>query len=395
MNLFINIKVEDSGILDSIGSFGLAPVRYFSGRSFTAVDKELVSRKPSFENPSWLKTVSAVVALVPGFILGAPFRLLALCFQDVRNLYTKASKIDLDQINNKGKGTGINLGQIGPVKMVAEGVFTAEGITPSGEKIYFAMESKENEKERNKWNKYQMDAFGIINGGDGSVHIGKITELASIINDESSLKKFLSKQLYHYSTETCAFWQGDPQRFEQLKDKLRNRKIDGTKAEEIKNINQAMNGLSSKQTHMVYASKSPILGRVDFDAKSTKYNWGGYIDRYGDIIMSVGSTIRNYEVENRGIFRNPLSIIEGGNGGIAMMLHSFTGMVVKDHFPSIETFVVSPFGKMAQIAASTLPKEKITIDGIRGDHYVRAFENNQAEKTFRIPIDVLANFLKR
>jgi hypothetical protein len=38
----------------------------------------------------------------------------------------------------------ISLGQIGPVEFVCDGVFTAKARAPSGEKIYFGIETIEN-----------------------------------------------------------------------------------------------------------------------------------------------------------------------------------------------------------------------------------------------------------
>lgn len=387
MSLYINIKVNNTGLLDQIGSIGFAPIRYFNGHTFTNFSGTIEKRRPSFENHTWWKTTLAVIALIPGLIIGTPFRLLALCFEDVQEQYKSAFEINhsitpLTPPPPKQR-------KIGPVKEIAPGVFTAEGISPKGEKLYFAMESKLDEKEKNKWENYKTSASLFVTGNI-FMQIGKLTELATCINDPEKLNEFLSKQ--KLNSKPFQFWDGDSKTFEYLKQKLEENKIlpGSSKAEELTNLLQAMNGLNPSQSHMIYVSKSPITGRANFDSKSDRFDLKEYISRYGNIIMSVGSDVSGV-VENRGIFRNPWSLVEGGHTGIAMMLHSFTGMVVKKHYPSAKQFRVRPFGKMAQIVASQLPREEILINGIRGDHYVGKFDNGQGEKDFRIPINVLAS----
>lgn len=278
-------------------------------------------------------------------------------------------------------------GQIGPIKQVDDGVYIAEAIAPTGEKMYVAMEPLGEDKL--KWIRYRNKASFMVNGGDFFKEIGSLVNLGSRINNEIILKEFLA--LYSHSD----FWTCDSERFEKLSIKLRERNITvgSPKAKELSTIPHASNGINvSLQTHMVYASKSPIIGRVNFTPSETcnDFSFGGYADQYEDLIMSVGVTIENF-VENRGIFRNPLSVIDGGYGGIAMMIHSFTCMVVQDYYPSVKTFKVRPLKKMGEIFLHSLPPEKITINGIRGDSYNDGFEQ---EHEVLVPVEVLAGLYR-
>lgn len=275
----------------------------------------------------------------------------------------------------------LRAGQIGPIEMICEGVYTAEAIAPAGEKMYFAMESIEN-FDKNKWDKYRNMAPLLVYGGCCDITIGRLTELGSRINDEIVLKEFLATR------NLPDFWTSDQQRFEQLCGNLRERKIvdESPKAKELLTIPHASNGMNvEKQTHVVYVSKSPVTGRVKFAAQSQGFS--GCVDKYGDLIMSVGVTLSDV-VENRGIFRNPLSVVEGGYGAISMMTHSFTCLVVEENYPEVKIFKVRPLKKMGELFLNSLPKDRITINGIRGDVYDKGFEQ---EQNVCIPVEVLAS----
>lgn len=272
-------------------------------------------------------------------------------------------------------------GKIGPIEIVSDGVYTAEAIAPTGEKMYFAMESIEV-FDKNKWDTYRNTAALLVNGGCFNITIGSLTELGSRINDKIELKGFLATRTHP------DFWTSDEQKFEKLCNKLRERKIvvDSPKAKELSAIPHASNGMNvQQQTHVVYVSKSPVTGRVNFSEQSKGF--GGIVETYGDLVMSVGVTISDI-VENRGIFRNPLSVVEGGYGAISMMTHCFTCMVVEDNRPEVKIFRVRPLKRMAELFLNSLPKDQVTVNGIRGDVYDRGFEH---EQDVRVPIEVLAS----
>lgn len=273
------------------------------------------------------------------------------------------------------------LGQIGPIQRVNNGIYTAEAVAPTGERMYLAMEAIEK-SDREKWVRYRDTAAFMVNGGCWGYDIGSLTQLGTRVQNEIEFNEFLKSKGH------SDFWTADPQKFELLCAKLRNRKItvDSSVAKELAYIPHASNGMNvSNQTHIVYVSKVPVEGRINLTAESKGF--AGCVESSGNLVMSVGVTI-NEVVENRGIFRNPLSVVEGGYGGISMMLHSFTCKVVKENFPEVKVFRVRPLKKMAELFLRSLPIDQITVNGMRADLYAGGFER---EQDVRVPIDVLSS----
>lgn len=273
--------------------------------------------------------------------------------------------------------------QFGAIHTMGNGVYTAEAISPTGEKVYFAMETLET-SDREKWEFYRNMATMLVQGGQCQYTMGSIAQIGSLVNDDAALRKFLATR------KDPDFWTSDSKRFEQLCERLRQRKIQtgSPKAEELKDVSYGSLGLSiEQQTHVVYASKAPVKGRIHFVAQTERFGFARVSEMYGDLIMSVGVSIGEM-VENRGIFRNPLSIIEGGYGSLAMMIHSFTCSVAKEHFPQVTTFNVRPLKKMGEIFFNKLPKHLITIDKIQGSLYTGNFER---ERDICVPVELLAN----
>lgn len=280
----------------------------------------------------------------------------------------------------------ISNGKIGTISKIEDIctsniIYTAEAVAPTGEKMYLALETLGENKIM--WDAYKEEINRVCKGFDkDSTTIGSLRDVLLLIDDEKSLDNFLKKNTYPN------YWTLDVKRFNKLR--INFKKLTPKQEKELCTIPHASRGLNiNNQTHMVYASKTPIIRSSDFI--SNQYNcFGEYVDCYKNIVMSVGVTINDI-VENRGIFRNPLSVIKGGYGGISMMLHSFTCMVVKDYYPSIKTFQVHPFGDMARIFLKSLPNDKVTVDGVRADDpNCKKFEGF-LERKVQVPISDLAN----
>ena|SRR3569832_821813 len=112
--IFLNCRVENSGTLAWIGDKGLAPFRYlFNGKtiriqhepneeikihhvaSFHKIGKMNSSRTNSdltSSSTSMIKAALSVVFLIPGLILGAPFKGLAYLFSSVREKHGLAKE---------------------------------------------------------------------------------------------------------------------------------------------------------------------------------------------------------------------------------------------------------------------------------------------------------------
>jgi len=103
----------------------------------------------------------------------------------------------------------------------------------------------------------------------------------------------------------------------------------------------------------------PLISRNGF----TEVNLKEFIHYYSDLIMSVGSDFSSSDhYHNRGIFRNPLSVIDNKHKGISMILHGFTAAVAQKFFPEKNYIKVSPIGSMqAIISNSSLKQEDYQI----------------------------------
>jgi hypothetical protein len=250
-------------------------------------------------------------------------------------------------------------------------------VTQSNDRIYFAIEKLED-YDKNKWIIYRNQANMLINGGCCDYNIGSLIDLATHIHDDIDTLLSMFPDSNYWLTPSL---ESEYSIFNKL------RKSDITsKKYELMTIPQASYGMNiDEQTHIVYASKSPITGRINFNSKSTGFQ--KYMENYGDLIMSVGVTIRPHTVENRGIFRNPLSIIEGGYKGISMMMHKFTCIIISELYPEISMFRVRPLKKMGEIFIYSLRKlesrENITINGVHIDNYNG---DSESEIDVKIPI---------
>lgn len=235
-------------------------------------------------------------------------------------------------------------------------VFVSKTIrTKNSETLHLKMEPMHPQ-----WESYQQSAQLLLMGGNKCLGgtFGSLQEIYDAIQKDGSPNAFLSTR------NIPDFWQGDA--FGTLCEQFQ--KIDLTpgssKREELRDVTNASSGLNVRsQTHIVYATTRPVEGPI-FPRTSTKsFGWTRFLEMYGDIVMSVGVTIYDTYVENRGIFRNPLSIIANNYRNIAMDLHRFTCECVRERWPRISSFRVRPMQKMAHIFIKSLPQEKIRING--------------------------------
>ncbi len=97
-----------------------------------------------------------------------------------------------------------------------------------------------------------------------------------------------------------------------------------------------------------YISKKPVTGFYPFpkleDSGNDYSQIGLYIKFYGNIIMCIGSFQRKNDdaYEHRGIFRNPISVLENNYKGVALYLHAFTAAAWKKSHPEAKTMYVYP-----------------------------------------------------
>lgn len=157
-----------------------------------------------------------------------------------------------------------------------------------------------------------------------------------------------------------------------------------------------LSGPFASATYVAYISKKPITGPLSLP--KTESNLKIFKEKYKDILMSVGVRLDDSKplFENRGIFRNPFSVIEGGYSNIATQLHAFTGKVMKERVNQTLGgkeklyFSVSPINNMKDILVKKIGLERIkTKDDIPEE--LRIMSSGIDEEQFLIQLEDLAN----
>lgn len=217
---------------------------------------------------------------------------------------------------------------IGPVHQVCDGLYTATASSSKGEIFYLGMERLDS-KSRKKWKSYQNISYIFaFQHNNPLLHFfevptpGKIEEMTK--SKEFSLREETAS---HYFTNVWNRIQGDEKKMRAFHDRS------GVGA-----------FLTEKEDdYVVYASKREIKGPLSFPEETgfslvpdekgeKKFTLQEILDFSHPIIMSVGVLLSEDEAvyRNRGIFRNPISFIEGGYEGISLDLHAFSGKVFRD-----------------------------------------------------------------
>ncbi len=227
--------------------------------------------------------------------------------------------------------------------------YTAKTSLPKGEIIYLTIETIHP-----SWEVYVNFANILLSGGNQ--FIGTNGGLLELYNEKvSNLNTFLATRSFPH------FWNQDKKLFDQIYSALKNQNFQkgSNKYKELLSITHASSGMNvRRQTHVVYASKYPIKKPFHKRESEKEFGLAYFYDLYQDIIMSVGVTINEETgmVENRGIFRNPLSIITNDYRGISILLHGFTCEMTRRFFQCVNIFSVRPMQKMAEMLFVALPK---------------------------------------
>lgn len=179
------------------------------------------------------------------------------------------------------------------------------------------------------WENYKNSVQLLLMGGNKylGATFGSIIQLYDALQKEGQVKDFLQTH------DVPSFWTQDDILFPFFMHQLQHNQI---KVEALRDITNGSSGLNVKiQTHIVYATKTQQPWNRDKDIPPD-FTFHHFYELYQDIIMCVGVTIGEKQVENRGIFRNPLSVVEQTYRGIAMNLHQFTCECV--YFPELTMF---------------------------------------------------------
>lgn len=275
---------------------------------------------------------------------------------------------------------------ISPVREVCKGVYTAEGRTEKGENIYFGMELIDD-TSREIWRDYSTAAYNLCDG--------ILRRMVRFLDDENKLKDL---QPHSGLSE---------EEFKNLTSQFRTRGLhpQGKLAEAISDIpggivgfmiEPNLSGPFAPATYVAYISKKPITGPLSLP--KTESNLKIFKEKYKDILMSVGVRLDDSKplFENRGIFRNPFSVIEGGYSNIATQLHAFTGKVMKERINQIlgdkeKLYMsVSPIHNMKELLVKKIGLERIKTKNDIPEE-LRIISSGLLEEQFLIQLEDLAN----
>jgi|GEM_PF-3856219 len=277
---------------------------------------------------------------------------------------------------------------ISRVSKVSKGVYTAEGRTEKGENIYFGMELIDD-TSREIWSDYSQAAYDLC------MPNGILSRMVRFLDDENKLKDL--QQRSGLSEEE----------FKSLTSQFRTRGLyrKGKLAKAISDIlggifgfaiTPNLSGAAASATYVAYISKKSITGPLSLP--KIESNLKIFKEKYKDILMSVGVRLDDSKplFENRGIFRNPFSVIEGGYSNIATQLHAFTGKVIKERVNQTlggkeKLYMsVSPVYKMKDILVKKIGLERIKIEKDIPKE-LRTIKGGALEEQFLIQLEDLAN----
>lgn len=284
---------------------------------------------------------------------------------------------------------------------ISDYVFTGESFTSSGEKIYLHMEllTEENTKQ---WAQYATQAKLIVsdtNGNDDANHPTLIYLAANIALDRDD-ETLTGKDKNCYENHNYQFKHDSEQ---QLAEVIANT---GLAADEFKKIIQLLgrnefnninlynsdkrmfvskkdnlrvlarnsSGSANMDTipegttkYIVYATKKPGFRIQDIPLKD-RLSLGEFRAYYNNLVMCVGSNFKELtSFEDRGIFRNPFSVIANDYKGIAMIMHGFIAAVAERFFPTVNCMIVRPLPIMQKLICATLKPEEVTIKDMTFD----------------------------
>jgi len=237
---------------------------------------------------------------------------------------------------------------------IEDGVYTASSYSEDGEKIYLRMERITEENNR-AWRQYIDSAHRLIWETSGA-----LVALPRCIEKNEGRNNYL---IDLRATPTDSLLQMTGFNQEEYSDFLDYLIKQGCvkSSLKLKTLNACRAGMvanvmtKNHESYAIYASKNPDFSIKNIPLSHTgAVNLNDFIHHYDDLIMSVGSDFSSSDdYENRGIFRNPLSIIDNKHKGISMILHGFTAAVAQKFFPEKKYMRVRPIGSMQAISSAS------------------------------------------
>ena len=244
--------------------------------------------------------------------------------------------------------------EFGSIRKINEDFYTGIGRAGSGEIVYFGMECITPK------NKAGFDAFASVVKFFGEGPRGPIGGDFLMCDPMSRDDYVLHCQKYGFSYEEYLQWVTSFQK--DFKDYSQPKKI--SKRMQL-GTNVMIDTPLEIGDYFVYATKTPVNDTLSFEYKIREkaffYQEGidgikaqvsvkNFFSLTENLIMTVGTHV-NWDKQsyyNRGIQRTKRSILhEDGFKNIAIPLHAFSAIVVKDIFPTVMDFGVAPLGSLS------------------------------------------------
>lgn len=231
---------------------------------------------------------------------------------------------------------------------LGNGVYAGQSVTQKGETVYFGCELVDSSNVE-QWKRYASQCKILSQEGRGPLHV-----FAQISNQHPFP--------FPYDEDIKTATGFTEAEFTVYIDTLFKKEA-WKKTEAIQGVCAGVCGFEifkDDNQYVTYASKKPVKGRFSFEKTEKSISVKDFSQVYDDLLMCVGTTFFDQLAahvpyyRNRGIFKNPANIIEGGYGNISLQLHGFSALVAKYKAPYIKYMLVSPIPSMQGILVKSL-----------------------------------------
>jgi len=255
-------------------------------------------------------------------------------------------------------------------RLIEENNYISESVTKNGEAIYFRMDLITDDNIW-QWSRYQRNSEFLTRQTEGFSYLAQHTYVR---HQKNGAEEYYFKGK---NGETYVPKSGfNEEEFDQFINFLGQH---GFTADSFIEYNGkasvlVMNSSGSQQAapelgkYMVYATKTPDFRIENCPVDDNKrVSVKDFMKDYGDLLMSVKSN-PSYKSDSSyqiGIFRNPCSVINEDYKNISMAMHSFTGAVLEQFFPSKKTmFIDSALQHMLRIMLKAFGEEDLALRGM-------------------------------
>lgn len=234
----------------------------------------------------------------------------------------------------------------------------------SGEDIYLWMELITEQNEI-YWMQYTKQT-GLIAPGRNRGILSALIAKTVTHRDESTGVVHFSNPNYQACQERSGF---NEQEFKEYITYLGKQGLLNTKKSKVLAANAAGSShitlVANDSRYVIYATKTPdfAINTIPLLPKNQEtLTLKEFNEWYQDLLICVGCHFTSPKIiHNRGIFRNPSSVVDDTHKGISMLLHAFSGAVAIQFFKEKEFLQVRPVSSMQYIICCSLNPEDVNI----------------------------------